>query len=120
MSAPSAPLYASILLNHDRVIFGSDFLEDSRSPATRALPGIDTLPPTGYLPTDIYRNLRWTLQKDTNRWVCGPRYATEEEGWIHTPTARVAKKHTRASERRKERQGWLGSLTERVTELPPL
>ncbi len=119
-SAPAAPLYASVLMDPDRIVFGSDFLEDRHDPATRSLPGVDTLSSTGYLPTDIQRNLRWTFHPEANRWVCGSRFTSEEEGWIHLPTQRVAKKRARAAERRKERQGWLGSLTETVTELPPL
>lgn len=119
-SAPAAPKYASVLLDPDRVVFGADYLEDQHHPANRALPGVGTPKYGAYLPVDIRRNLCWTFQPETNRMVCGPRYTSEEEGWIQLPTQRIAKKRARAAERRKERQGWMGSLTEPVTELPPL
>lgn len=97
-----------------RIIYGSDFLEDPAHPATRSLPGVPPHRGT-YLTTDIRRNIRWMAPG-----VAVPIYQTEEEGWHHTPSARVMKRRARAAERRKERQGWMGSLTEPTEMLPPL
>lgn len=101
----------TILLNPDRIIFGADYLEDAAHPATRSLPGIVPAKSSQvYIPTDIRRNLRWRLDAETHRWVAGPAFLTEEDGWQQVPSARVMKRRARAAERRKERQGWLGSL----------
>ena len=86
------PVYASILMDPDRVIHGADFLEEHA--ANRCLPGIPPYRGATYLTTDVASN---------------PSYQSEEEGWIHVPSDRVLKRRARAAERRKERQGWLGS-----------
>lgn len=121
-ASESKPKYASILMDPNRVIFGDLYLEDPQHPATRALPGVAASPYGPYMPTDIRRNLRWALKE--GRMVCVPRYESDEEGWISYPSQRVIKKRARAAERRKEREGWMGSLTEpvsmTVTDLPPL
>ncbi len=79
-------------MNPDRVIFGADFLEEHA--ANRSLPGILPYRGAAYLTMDVALN---------------PSYQSEEDGWIHVPSERVLKRRARAAERRKERQGWLGS-----------
>jgi len=117
-ASASKPQYVSILANPDRVIPGDFYQEDSQQFFKRSLPGVGVSPHGPYIPTDIARNLRWVLKE--GRMVCVPRYESDEEGWISYPSQRVMKKRARAAERRKEREGWRGSLTEPVSELPPL
>ena len=106
--------FASVLMDPTRIIYGAEYLEDPTHPETRSLPGVS--PRRGaYLTTDIRRNIRWTAPG-----IAVPVYQTEEEGWHHVPSARVMKRRARAGERRKERQGWMGSLTEPTETLPPL
>ena len=120
---PSSSLVLSTTLaDPARLIPGNNFLEDPTHPATRAVPGISTLKTSFYLPTDVRRNIRWTLQGEgaARTWVAGPIYQSEEEGWHHVPSPRTMKRRARAAEKRRERQGWLGSLVETTETLPPL
>lgn len=110
----------TILSDVNRLIPGNLFLEDPTRPANRAVPGIVTRRVGGYLPFDIQRNIRWTFDTNTQKWVAGPNYLTEEEGWHHVPSARVMKRRARRVERRKERRGWLGSFVEPAEAMPAL
>jgi hypothetical protein len=119
MPAPS-PAFATILADTTRYIPGNNFLEDSTNPANRSLPGVSTLKSGGYLTTDIRRNIRWVLQADKRTWLACPIYQSDEEGWHHVPSPRVMRRRARGIERRKERQGWMGSLVEPTEALPLL
>lgn len=119
MPAPS-PVLASILSDATRLIPGNNFMEDPTRPANCSLPGISTLKTSAYLTTDIRRNIRWVLQADKRTWVASPIYQSDEEGWHHVPSPRVMRRRARGIERRKERQGWMGSLVEPTETLPLL
>lgn len=84
----------TFLNDTSRYIYGADFLEERA--ATRSLPGVASLNHrTGYVPVDI---------------AMSPSYRSDEEGWIHNPSQRVMKRRARRAERRRERQGWLGTM----------
>lgn len=114
MTATPAP-FVSVLVDPTRIIYGAEYLEDPAHPVNRSLPGVTPAHKGAYLPTDIRRNLRWTAPG-----VAVPINQTEEEGWHHVPSPRVMKRRARAAELRKERQGWMCSLTELTETLPPL
>lgn len=85
----------TILMNSNRHIYGAEFLEEHLQ--NRELPGIPPYRGANYLPVDTALNCRV--------------YKSDDDGWIHHPSQRVMKRRVRAAEKRKDRQGWLGTAS---------